>query len=256
MILRSIGEEELNDRRVGENEPIRVDCRIICATHRPLEEMILEGAFREDLFFRINTFEIRLPPLRERLEDLPDLVEHLVRRLRPQIPDGAEVVTKELLATLARYPWRGNVRELANVVEYALVVSDTLPLGCDHLPERIARQPAVSPMAQAAAPGAAQPIRLPAAILPGETGVAGGSGQARLVQRGNLPSVPTEENSRPPDTGRPLSLRELEMQAILDGLDRNEGNKARTAEELGISIKTLYNKLNQYAEGAGDRAAS
>lgn len=92
--------------------------------------------------------------------------------------------------------------------------------------------------------------------MPGEAGVGVATGQARLVQRGSLPPAPTAENSRPPDTGRPLSLRELEMQAILDGLDRNEGNKARTAEELGISIKTLYNKLNQYAEGAGDRAAS
>lgn len=253
-LLRVLESGEI--RRVGDNEPIRVDCRIICATHRPLEEMILEGTFREDLFFRINTFEIRLPALRERIDDLPDLVEHLVRRLRPQIPDGVDVVSEDLLSLLARYPWRGNVRELANVVEYALVVSDTLPLTCEHLPERIAREPAVSPAPQLAAAAVAQPALSSRASLQTEMSVAVGTPQARLVSQGRLPPAPPAENSRPPDTGRPLSLRELEMQAILDGLDRNEGNKARTAEELGISIKTLYNKLNQYAEGAGDRAVS
>ena len=217
-LLRVLESGEI--RRVGENEPIRVDCRIVCATHRPLEEMIAEGAFREDLFFRINTFEIRLPPLRERREDLPALIDHLVRRLRPQLPEATQVVTNELVETLAGHPWRGNVRELANVIEYALVVSDTLPLGRDHLPERLfGTQPR----------GASPP---------------------------GLPSPAPSQDHRPADTGRPLSLRELEMQAIFEGLERNEGNKVRTAEELGISIKTLYNKLNQWSEGSTSRTAS
>lgn len=228
-LLRVLESGEI--RRVGENDPIRVDCRIICATHRQLEEMIIEGAFREDLFFRINTFEIRLPPLRERREDLPALIEHLVRRLRPQIPPGTQVVTPRLLETLTDYPWRGNVRELANVIEYAIVVSDALPLDCEHLPERLfGSQP--QPISQVAA----EPAR-------------------HSASAGSNPSSLSSDN-RPPDTGRPLSLRELEMQAIFQGLDRNEGNKVRTAEELGISIKTLYNKLNQWSETATERGAS
>lgn len=230
-LLRVLESGEI--RRVGENEPIRVDCRIVCATHRPLEEMIAEGAFREDLFFRINTFEIRLPPLRERREDLPALIDHLVRRLRPQLPAGTQVVTGELLQVLASHPWRGNVRELANVIEYALVVSDMLPLCCDHLPERLF----------AAQPLAARPVAMQHRGIP-------------ALDEQTPAAVTTLNDNRPPDTGRPLSLRELEMQAIFEGLDRNEGNKARTAEELGISIKTLYNKLNQWSEGTSSRTAS
>lgn len=231
-LLRVLESGEI--RRVGENEPIRVDCRIVCATHRPLEEMITEGAFREDLFFRINTFEIRLPPLRERLDDMRELTEHLVRRLRPQLSPASQVVTDDLLEALATYPWRGNVRELANVIEYALVVSDALPLNCDHLPERFATTSS--------------------RVVPLATGTPAGTA-ASLVAAAS-PVVPVGREDRPPDTGRPLSLRELEMQAILEGLDRNEGNKARTAEELGISIKTLYNKLNQYSEESVERAVS
>lgn len=259
-LLRVLESGEI--RRVGENTSIRVNCRLVCATHRPLEEMIAEGAFREDLFFRINTFEIRLPPLRERLDDLPQLVEHLVRRLRPQLPETHQVVSDELLQTLATCSWRGNIRELANVIEYAFVVSDRLPLGCEHLPDRLISS---SPLSA----GNALPAASRSSLAATEPQLVGDGGdrptmQTRAVEAGEetSPTVAHAAAQVSPgsgsggDAGRPLSLRELEMQAILDGLDRNQGNKARTAEELGISIKTLYNKLNQYAEDAPSRTAS
>lgn len=244
-LLRVLESREI--RRVGDNEPIRIDCRIICATHRPLEAMVVEGAFREDLLFRINTFEIQLPPLRERMDDLRGLVDHLVRRFRPQLPLAREMVTDELLEILAAHPWRGNVRELANVIEYALVVSDGLPLGSKDLPERFARQPADR---AAHAHGTAERTAADRAAC--ETSAC----PAPPTPSGELPGLYSlDAGSR--RSARPLSIRELEMQAILEGLERNEGNKARTAEELGISIKTLYNKLNQWAaEGADGRVAS
>jgi two-component system NtrC family response regulator len=197
-------------RRVGDNQPITVDVRVVCATHRPLEEMVAAGEFREDLLFRINTFEIAIPPLRERRDDVPGLVRHFVRQARPQTPAHLEVAEPAVFAALAAHPWPGNVRELANVVEHALVLCDALPLKVADLPARV---------------GAARP-----------------AGAALPVTAPTPPAAPAV-------AARPFSLRELEMQAILEGLDRNGGNKPKTAEELGISLKTLYNKLHQLNEG-------
>ncbi len=217
-LLRVLESGEI--RRVGENHSLVVDVRVVCATHRSLETMVAEGSFREDLLFRINTFEIETPPLRDRLDDLPLLVEHFVRTRRPQLPPRAEVVSAAALAVLRRHRWPGNVRELANCMEHALVLCDELPLGPEHLPARICR--------------AASDDRQP------------------LADRSATPAVGGPEAAG----DRPTSLRELEMQAIFAGLERNGGNKSRTAEELGISLKTLYNKLNQHGGPVPDREAA
>jgi two-component system NtrC family response regulator len=220
-LLRVLESGEI--RRVGENEPLTVDVRVVCATHRDLEAMVAAGEFREDLLFRINTFEIVVPPLRDRREDVPELVHHFVRRGRPAVPDEATVAEPEVLERLAVHRWPGNIRELANAVEHALVLCDALPIRLEHLPARLTD---VSPRA------------------------AGGGDD------------PTPREHSPQDRGlqeassaRPPNLKELEMQAILDGLERNAGNKVRTAEELGISLKTLYNKLHQMEQGGLERPA-
>ena len=215
-LLRALESGEI--RRVGDNQAIMVDVRVVCATHRSLEEMVKAGDFREDLLFRINTFEITVPPLRDRGDDIPGLVDHFVRRARPQTPPEAAVADAAVLAAMAAHHWPGNIRELANAVEHALVLCDDLPLSLGHLPARFA---ALCP-----AEAVSASIPLPAAPAPAPVGAG---------------------------RGRPESLRELEMRAILQGLERNKGNKARTAEELGISLKTLYNKLHQHAEGPLDK---
>ena len=209
-MLRALESGEI--RRVGENHSHTVDVRVVCATHRSLEEMAAAGEFRDDLLFRINTFEIMIPPLRERREDIPELVNYFVRHARPQTPATAAVASDEVLAVLTAHHWPGNVRELANVVEHALVLCDDLPLQIDHLPARL---------------GA---VSIPAVKLP-------------VSEREDMPMPPARTECQP--ASRPESLREMEMRAILEGLDRNNGNKARTADELGISLKTLYNKLHQ-----------
>jgi two-component system NtrC family response regulator len=191
-LLRFLESGEI--RRVGENESFTCDVRVVCATHRNLEQMVETGEFREDLWFRINTFEIRLPPLRERTEDLPQLVRHLAGRYRANLPPVIDVLTPEALAELEEHTWPGNVRELANVIEHAMILCEQLPIGVEHLPQRLS---------------------------------------ARRLRR-------TEPM---PTTG--LSLREIEMRAIRDALTRHAGNKPKAADELGISLKTLYNKLNQ-----------
>ncbi|MCE9630955.1 MAG: sigma-54 dependent transcriptional regulator [Planctomycetia bacterium] len=223
-LLRALESGEI--RRVGDNHPIMVDVRVVCATHRSLEDMVKAGEFREDLLFRINTFEIAIPPLRDRRDDIAVLVEHFVRQSRPQTPADAVVADAATLAALAAHHWPGNIRELANVVEHALVLCDELPLLVAHLPARFGvLRPAVEP-------GAASFPALPASS----------------PAIGEVP-VPLASAGRP----RPESLRELEMRAILEGLERNKGNKARTAEELGISLKTLYNKLHQLNDGTLDK---
>ena len=218
-LLRALESGEI--RRVGDNHPITVDVRAVCATHRPLEDMVVAGTFREDLLFRINTFEIAIPPLRQRLEDLPELVHHFVREARPQTPPEAVLIEASVLEVLAAHQWPGNIRELANVIEHALVLCDDLPLLVDHLPARLG---ALKPRANAG-----ERILVPTA-------------EPAVVAS---PSVA----AGPAAAAKPVSLRELEIQAILEGLERNQGNKARTADELGISLKTLYNKLHQIHDG-------
>ena len=145
-------------------------------------------------------------------------MEHFVRRARPQTPADAVVADPDAVAAMAAHRWPGNIRELANAVEHALVLCDELPLLLGHLPARFA---ALRPADTVPAAVTMQPVRAAEAGVPG--------------------------------CGRPESLRELEMRAILEGLGRNKGNKARTAEELGISLKTLYNKLHQLNDGPLDK---
>lgn len=181
-------------RRVGENESFTVDVRVVCATHRALESMVEEGDFREDLMFRINTFEVLLPSLRDRSDDIPELVKHLVARFRKGTDAEDVVISAAAMQALRDHAWPGNVRELANVVEHATILCDSGVIDVEHLPSRIISRQSHAPRLKAVGP---------------------------------------------------VSLRELELQHIHNTLERLSGNKAKAAEELGISLKTLYNKLSQ-----------
>jgi len=191
-LLRVLENGEI--RRVGENKSVTVDVRVVCATHRDLPAMVAEENFREDLMYRINTFEISLPPLRERIEDIPELALHLLARHRR----GSEAqLAEETIQALRGHVWPGNVRELANVIEHATILCDAGPIYREHLPQHFdSRQ------------------------------LQGAARQRRGV----------------------MTLREMEMEAILEALHRNEGSKPKAAEQLGVSLKTLYNKLNSASE--------
>jgi DNA-binding NtrC family response regulator len=201
-LLRFLESGEI--RRVGDTKPFRVDVRVLCATNRDLREMIGADAFREDLYFRINTFEIRLPPLRERRQDIPDLARHLLgRAARRPAEQVAELLAPETVDVLLEHDWPGNVRELLNVMEHAYIIAGGSRITPEHLPHHI-KTPSAGP---------------------------------RLA-------APTADA---PQAG-PRTLKEVEMQHLLRVLEKHGGSKAAAAAELGISLKTMYNKLNQLAE--------
>jgi|UniRef100_A0A7C4EY75 PAS domain S-box-containing protein len=135
-ILRVLQEKEFE--RVGDSTPIKVDVRIISATHRDLNYMIRQDLFREDLFYRLNVIPIRLPPLRERREDLPLLIEHFLEENRLKTGKDISNVSPEAMERLLSYDWPGNIRELVNALEYAFVVCRTDCIEVRNLPDNIA----------------------------------------------------------------------------------------------------------------------
>jgi DNA-binding NtrC family response regulator len=203
-LLRFLESGEI--RRVGETEPFRTDVRVLCATNCDLRTMIKEEAFREDLYFRINTFEIRLPPLRERRQDIPDLARHLLgRAARRPAEQVANLLSPEAIDVLLEHDWPGNVREMANVMEHAFIISGGQRITPEHLPHHIRPSSSAPTLSLAVAPAS-----------------------------GTTPGART--------------LREIEMEHVLRVLEKHGGNKPAAAAELGISLKTMYNKLNQLQE--------
>src|SRR5438067_377050 len=143
-LLRFLESGEI--RRVGETEPFRTDVRILCATNRDLRTLIKDDQFREDLYFRINTFEIRLPALRERRSDIPALARHLLSRAaRRPIEQVEELLTPEAIDVPLEHDWPGNVRELANVMEHAYIIAGGQKLTPEHLPHHICAAPVGTP---------------------------------------------------------------------------------------------------------------
>ncbi|SEP03659.1 sigma-54-dependent transcriptional regulator [Aquisalimonas asiatica] len=146
-LLRVLQEGEI--RRVGSSRPRHVDVRLVAATHRDLSRLVSAGDFREDLYFRINVMEIRLPPLRERGEDLPDLARHLLERARKRLKSPPMRFSNETMEGIRRYGWPGNVRELENAIERAVILSDSTVI----TPDILGLRPDDAPQPDTASPG-------------------------------------------------------------------------------------------------------
>lgn len=192
--------------RVGGNDPLEADVRIIAATNRSPSEAVASGKLREDLYYRLNVFTINLPPLRDRGEDIQLLAQHFLDDLNT-VEEAQKRWSPQALRSLADRPWRGNVRELRNVVHQAFILADR-EIGED-------------------------------AIHTFEPPAAGGNGKVTVAAEGDtlVVSVGSE-------------IAAVEKQLILATLDHFEGDKKKAAQTLGISLKTLYNRLSVYRAGS------
>jgi DNA-binding NtrC family response regulator len=185
------------------------------------------------LLYRLNMFHVHLPPLRDRRPDIPDLARHLLARAakRP-VEVVADLLTGEAMQVMFAHEWKGNVRELANAMDYAWIVSGGQPITPEHLPHDV-RHPQIagSIAARPAVPSSYAP---PSAAMPA--------------------TVPFPAPASGGIAGNMKSLADVEMEYILQVYAKNNMNKQATATELGISLKTLYNKLHKYEEERRMRA--
>ncbi|VTR93819.1 acetoacetate metabolism regulatory protein : Response regulator with CheY-like receiver, AAA-type ATPase, and DNA-binding domains OS=Singulisphaera acidiphila (strain ATCC BAA-1392 / DSM 18658 / VKM B-2454 / MOB10) GN=Sinac_3190 PE=4 SV=1: Response_reg: Sigma54_activat: HTH_8 [Gemmata massiliana] len=231
-------------QRLGESQPITVDVRVISATNKDLRKMIEEGTFREDLLFRLNMFHVHLPPLRDRREDIPELARHLLaRHAKRPVENVAHLLTPEALRIMLNHDYKGNVRELTNAMEYAWIVSGGGAITPEALPRDMVypKPSATIPVAFPVAPSAPAPSGYSAAF-PGAP-----------APMPTLP-FPANQGDTGAGTGPTKSLADVEMEYILQVYSKNGMNKQKTSDELGISLKTLYNKLHKYEEERQRRA--
>jgi DNA-binding NtrC family response regulator len=285
-LLRVLESRELT--RVGGTQPLQVDVRVVTATNRPLRELVEEGAFRSDLYYRLNVLHIYLPPLRERREDIPILVRRFVRDLSRAHDRPFHGISGEAMQILQRYSWPGNVRELRNLVESMVVLAPGREIQAEDIPRTIREG------------GGARFLPVPVPTGLREADVAGlGGRELEFILRSLVElklqveelrrrmdeerlrhaewatevaaaaphaglGAGLEPSDAPPApnvfTVRPgMSMAEIERLAIEAALKETRGNRRRAAELLGIGERTLYRKLREYqpeGDGAADEVAS
>ena len=195
-ILRVLQENEVD--RIGGNHPVPIDIRVVATTNRDLVASVGKGEFREDLFYRLNVINITLPPLRERPGDIELLTHHFLKKFGEDYGRVSSSVSDPAMAWLKRQDWRGNVRELRNVLERAVLLSS---------------QPVLD------------------------------------LQDFSVPQDREREPERVEMDPSSLCLREMEQKMISKALEKTQGNRTHAAKILGISIRTLRNKLNEYKKG-------
>ena len=228
--------EERRFERVGGQKAIEVDVRMVAATNRDLAEMVKRGTFREDLFYRLSVIQIDVPPLRERLDDVPLLADHFLARFRHQAARRISGFAPDALAAMTRYAWPGNVRELRNAVERAIVLGDREQIVAADLPPQV--------LANIASPRTRNSPPTPPLGSSSMTSVLTPSSGSNATIDLPPPPPPTARPSPQPVVAR--SLRELEKDGILAALAATGGNKAQAATILEIDRSTLYKKLKDY----------
>jgi transcriptional regulator with PAS, ATPase and Fis domain len=199
--------EDSRVRRLGGKSEISVDVRVIAATNRIVDEALKKGELREDLYYRLNVFQIQLPPLRQRMSDLPQLTEALIKQLNRKYQVNVTELHPDVTEAFKKYPWPGNVRELRNVLERAVIVAGEGTIQTAHLPYDFGVSMGARNPAQVFEP---ETVRLP-------VGTTVAQGEKALIQ---------------------LTLQ------------HTKNNKTRAADILGISLKTLFNKLKEYGSEA------
>lgn len=184
--------EERTVLPVGSTTPIKVNVRIIAASNRDLKAEVEAGRFREDLYYRLNVFEIDIPPLRKRLEDLPGLVEHLIRRHNLEMKTNYKGVDSATMRVLMSLPWKGNIRELDNVLERAMILGD-----------------------------------------------------GEWIKPADLPGHKSTDDAFSTEDNLAAAVELYEKTHIERTLNKTAGDKMRAAELLGLSLSTLYRKIEK-----------
>ena len=234
-LLRVLQEREVE--RLGSNDVSRVDVRVIAASSVDQATLVADGRFRSDLYYRLNVLPIRLPPLRERPEDLEALCEHLLEQLALEQEMLPKEIDRDALEALAALPWPGNVRELRNVLERACSLWDGMRLTMEAFREVLPEIDAVAVRERSGGRAAPTPV----------------SASARSETIGN-----PDGRSEPPIVSLPATLperiAELERAAIREALRATGGNRVQAARRLGIARATLYQKLAESPELAGTAA--
>jgi two-component system response regulator FlrC len=215
-LLRVLQEEEVD--RLGGKEPIRIDVHVVATTNRDLKEAVAKGEFRQDLYYRLNVIPLRLPALRERQGDIPLLAAHFIEKYSCQYGRPIKRLSPAALARFLSHPWPGNVREMGNMIERAVLLGVDRELEPWDFWEEVERPTTMPPAAVSAAEGE--------------------------VESANEMSAIAVEGQ---------SLREVERQMIMQALQKTGDNRTHAARILGISVRTLRNKLNEYrAQGQLD----
>ncbi len=221
--------EDSKVRRLGGKGEFEVDVRVIAATNKVPDEAVRGGNLREDLFYRLNVFHIHLPPLRERMEDIPAIATALIQDMNRKHDARVSDLSPAVMEALQRHDWPGNIRELRNAVERAVVLTREGTVQMSALPMHLQTTPPI--LIPSATPQTLKPIELAAAATASATG-----GTEAAAESLNVPIGTT--------------VGEAEKGLILRTLEHTHNNKTRAAEILGISLKTLHNKLKEY--GAKD----
>ena len=208
--------EDSKVRRLGGRNEFEVDVRVVAATNKVPEEAVSGGHLREDLFYRLNVFHVHLPPLRERKEDIPAMVEALIGDMNRKHDCRVTEVSGAVMEALQRHRWPGNVRELRNVLERAVILAGEGSIETKYLPAFLQSRPAMA---------------------------AGASAEATATE---APVVLHQDDSEAVKFPIGTTVEDAEKGLILRTLEHTRNNKTRAAEILGISLKTLHNKLKEY----------
>jgi DNA-binding NtrC family response regulator len=226
---------------VGAKKPVQVDFRLISATNRDMISLVKEGKFREDLYYRLNVFPIWVPPLRERLEDVPELALHFLARFAAEEGRRVNAISKEALELLTSYSWPGNVRQLENAMFRAVVLADGPELTVAEFPQIAAH---VEGFRASIPPAPAQVDKRP--VITGPVVLGAENKVPRTVEvpspggRGAL-GIPAVT-----DNGEIRSLEAMEADMIRLALGRYRGHMTEVAKRLGIGRSTLYRKMREF----------
>lgn len=202
-LLRVLEQNEI--KKLGLGTPVGINARVIAATNKNLEELAANGRFRDDLFYRLGVFTINIPPLRDRMEDIPLLANHFIKRMSNNANPG-EMISPYAMELLQKYHWPGNVRELENVIESSIIKCSGCRITAQDIPERIRR--------------------------------AAGCREDAAGNEIKISVAPSAENAMP-------SLEDVEKSYIKYVLDKTDGNKTAAAEIIGLARTTLHRRLNE-----------